>query len=178
MPRTICCAATTLDGVIADPAEAFDWLLSRAPEEEFFAGIGAIVTDAQTFDRLAQRGPWPAVAPMWVLTDRNLHGNDSTADAQAPDVRFVRGSVADHYFEICTATGDHDLWVLGGGELVGAFADQGILDEVITLTVPVAHGTGRSVLPRSLELELIEAGQSDSCVLARHRVLGPLRQDA
>jgi dihydrofolate reductase len=78
---------------------------------------------------------------------------------------------------MCTATGDHDLWVMGGGDLAGQFADEGFLDEIITYTAPVVLGKGRPLLPRRLDLELIEVGHSDPFVIARHRVIGPLLED-
>src|SRR5699024_10693645 len=87
--------------------------------------------------------------------------------------RFAQGSVADHYVEMCTATGDRDLWVMGGGDLAGQYADEGFLDEIITYTAPVVLGKGRPLLPRRLDLELIEVGHSDPFVNVRHRVLGP-----
>jgi riboflavin biosynthesis pyrimidine reductase len=42
------------------------------------------------------------------------------------------------------------VWLVGGGELVGAFADQGLLDEIILGVAPVTLGGGAPVLPRRL----------------------------
>ena len=46
------------------------------------------------------------------------------------DVHFVRGDVAPVYDELVAAADGKDLWVVGGGDLVGQFDDAGLLDEV------------------------------------------------
>ena len=43
-----------------------------------------------------------------------------------------------------------NIWLVGGGELVGAFADQGLLDEVLLGMQPVFLGAGAPLLPRVL----------------------------
>jgi dihydrofolate reductase len=48
------------------------------------------------------------------------------------------------------AAGDRDVWLIGGGDLVGQFADHGLLDEVIVGIAPVTLGAGAPVLPRRL----------------------------
>src|SRR5699024_4407137 len=128
--------------------------------------------------QLSPDGPWPYPVPSGMTTHRNSALPESGEDGKKPDIRFAQGPVADHYVEMCTATGDHDLWVMGGGDLAGQFADEGFLDEIITYTAPVVLGKGRPLLPRRLDLELIEVGHSDPFVIARHRVIGPLLEDS
>ena len=41
------------------------------------------------------------------------------------------------------AAGGKDLWVVGGGDLVGQFADAGLMDQVIVQIAPVTLGAGR-----------------------------------
>lgn len=43
-----------------------------------------------------------------------------------------------------------NVWLTGGGELVGAFADHGLLDEIILGMAPVTLGAGAPLLPRRL----------------------------
>lgn len=190
MPRTVYYTATTLDGYIADPSDSLEWLLrqpNEEPDEAFFAGIGAIVMGATTYEWLLRNldGPWPYSMPAWVMTHRELPlpaggvagAKDSESSDESPDIRFAKGAIADHYVEMCMATGDHDLWVMGGGALAGQFADEGFLDEIITWTAPVTLGAGRPLLPRRLDLELVEVGHSGPFAISRHRVVGALRED-
>jgi dihydrofolate reductase len=48
------------------------------------------------------------------------------------------------------AAGDRNIWLVGGGELVGQFADAGLLDEIIAGVAPVTLGAGAPLLPRRL----------------------------
>lgn len=42
---------------------------------------------------------------------------------EGADITIVRGSIADHVEQFKRAYGDRDLWIVGGGELAGQFAD-------------------------------------------------------
>ena len=71
------------------------------------------------------------------------------------------------------AAGGKDVWVVGGGDLAGQFADAGLLDEIITYIAPVTLGSGRPLLPRRLELRLEETQPNRAFVTARFSVVGP-----
>ena len=43
------------------------------------------------------------------------------------------------------AAGEQNVWLVGGGELVGAFADEGLLDEVWLGLQPVFLGAGEVI---------------------------------
>ena len=49
------------------------------------------------------------------------------------------------------AAGDRNIWIVGGGDLAGQFADAGLLDEVIVSIAPVTLGAGAPLLPRRLD---------------------------
>ena len=61
----------------------------------------------------------------------------------------------------------------GGGELVGQFADVGLLDEVIVSIAPVTLGGGAPLLPRRIELRLDELGRNGDFACARFSVVRP-----
>jgi dihydrofolate reductase len=48
------------------------------------------------------------------------------------------------------AANGKNIWLAGGGELVGAFADAGLLDEILLGMQPVFLGAGAPLLPRRL----------------------------
>ena len=61
--------------------------------------------------------------------------------------------------EMTQAAGEENIWLVGGGELVGQFADCGLLDEVLVGIAPVTLGGGAPLLPRRLtaaDLELVD----------------------
>jgi riboflavin biosynthesis pyrimidine reductase len=43
-----------------------------------------------------------------------------------------------------------NVWLAGGGDLVGEFTDAGLLDEIILAMAPAVLGAGTPVLPRQL----------------------------
>src|SRR3712207_8149692 len=73
------------------------------------------------------------------------------------------------------AAGDRNVWIVGGGDLVGQFADVGLLDEVTVSIAPVTLGAGAPLLPRRIELRLEELGQNGDFVAARFAVVHPAR---
>ena len=46
------------------------------------------------------------------------------------DIRFVQGDVRPVYDEMVAALPGKNVWVVGGGDLVGQFDDAGLLDEI------------------------------------------------
>ena len=176
--------ATTLDGFIADPDDSLEWLFRQDQDdkgplnyEDFIKDIGAIVMGATTYEWIRTKQPdeWSYSMPSWVMTHRDL--KPPAVAGIDPDVRFASGSVREVYDAMVAAADGKDLWVVGGGDLVGQFADEGLLDEVITYIAPVTLGAGRPILPRRLDLELVEATPNKAFIAARYRFVGPLTED-
>jgi dihydrofolate reductase len=179
--RTRYYTATTLDGFIADESNSLDWLFTRDQDHggllnyaDFIAGIGALAMGATTYEWILDhefkgKDPsewkWPYDIPCWVLTHRKL------AVVPNADVRFASGDVAAVHADMVAAANGKDLWVAGGGDLAGQFADAGLLDEVIVYIAPVALGAGAPLLPRRLELRLEETGRNGDFVAARYSVV-------
>ena len=89
------------------------------------------------------------------------------------DVRFVSGDVAPVHAEMVAAAGSKNVWIAGGGDLAGQFADAGLLDEVIVYIAPVAVGAEAPLLPRRLERHLEELGRNGDFAAARYSVVRP-----
>jgi dihydrofolate reductase len=169
--------ATTLDGFIADPDNSLDWLFTRAREDdgplsygEFVAGVGAIVMGATTYEWiLGHRSgdAWPYDVPCWVFTHRQL---PLVPDAQ---IELVSGDVATAHEAMAAAAGDRNVWIVGGGDLAGQFADAGLLDEVVVWIAPVTLGAGAPLLPRRIELRLEELERNGDFAAARFAVVRP-----
>jgi dihydrofolate reductase len=75
------------------------------------------------------------------------------------------------YPELVAAAEDRDVWLVGGGDLVGQFDDAGLLDEIHLGMTPVTLGAGRPLLPRRITSERMrfreahQAGQRVRIVL-------------
>ena len=150
--------ASSLDGFIADPEHTLDWLLQfGAPEEsgytQFIRDVGALAMGSTTYEWILAHNvrsnsddpqPWPYQQPAWVFTSRSL-----TA-VRGADVRFVHGDVRPIHPKMVEAAGGKNVWLVGGGELVGQFHDHGLLDELIVTIAPVTLGAGAPLLPRAI----------------------------
>lgn len=163
--------ATTFNGFIADEHHSLAWLFavpgSADAEKELptpEATVQAMGSSTYEWllresDMLAQPEKWAEFfgeTPVFVFTTREL-----PVPANA-DVRFVHGAVAELLPRLREAAGDGDIWVVGGGELVGQFLDAGALDEIALTIAPVALDAGKPLFPRRLEsdrLTLVDARQ-------------------
>jgi dihydrofolate reductase len=174
--------ATTLDGYIADQNNSLEWLfkVERSEGDEsfarFFANVGAMAMGATTYEwvlaheqLLDHPERWRTYygdTPCWVFTHRELPA------IAGVNVRFVEGDVAQVHQAMTRAAGDKNVWLVGGGELVGQFADQGLLDEILVGIAPVTLGRGAPLLPRELsadELELVDVERDRQFVRLRYR---------
>jgi len=164
--------ATTLDGFIADPDNSLEWLFTREREpdgalnyDEFFAAVGAIAMGSTTYEWILDYGKWPYDVPCWVFTHRQLQ---VVPDAQ---IEFTSADVATVHKEMVAAADGRNIWIVGGGDLAGQFADAELLDEVLVSIAPVTLGAGAPLLPRRIELRLEELGRNGDFVAAKFSVL-------
>jgi dihydrofolate reductase len=160
--------ATSLDGFIADDQHSLDWLFKQRQDrtgplnyDTFIADVGAIVLGRTTYDWvLEHEGRWPYELPTWVFTHRELEA--------APGVTHTSGDVAEVHGELSAAAGERNVWLVGGGDLAGQFADAGLLDDVIVYIAAVTLGQGAPLLPRRLDLRLVETERNGDFVTARY----------
>jgi len=83
-------------------------------------------------------------------------------------VTFTSDDVTEVHTQMAAAAGERNVWIVGGGDLAGQFADAGLLDEVIVYIAPVTLGGGAAVLPRRLDLRLEETARNGNFVTARY----------
>ena len=173
--------ATSLDGFIADSDSSLDWLFTRDQDRggllnygDFIADVGALAMGSTTYEwildhEFADKDPaewkWPYDLPCWVFTHRQL--------PVVPDARveFTSADVATVHEEMVAAAGGRNVWIVGGGDVAGQFADAGLLDEVIVYIAPVTLGGGAPLLPRRIELHLDELGRNGDFACARFSIV-------
>jgi dihydrofolate reductase len=188
MTRTQYYTATSADGFIADEHNSLDWLfeVGRGVEtdpadshetewDEFIGGVGSMAMGATTYqwvlehERLLENPKawhdWYGDRPAFVFTHREL------PPIPGVDLEFVSGPVPDAYADLEAAAAGRNIWVVGGGDLVGQFDDAGLLDEILLSVVPVFLGAGAPLLPRRITSERVsirearQAGQRVRIVL-------------
>lgn len=150
--------ATSLDGFIATEDDSLDWLfplgqLGESSYPAFIAEVGALAMGSSTYEWMlrhadkvteAAGSAWPYTQPTWVFTTRTLPRTEGA------DLRFVEGDVSPVHEAMRAAAGDRNIWLVGGGDLVGQFHDAGLLDELIVQVGSVTLGRGKPLLPRRI----------------------------
>jgi len=150
--------ASSLDGFIATEDDSLEWLFTLGDIEDtsypsFFPNVGALAMGSATYEWILRHlvgpeadrpEPWPYHQPTWVFTSRTL------PRVEGADLRFVRGDVRPVHEEMRAAAGGKNVWLVGGGELVGQFHDHGLLDEIFVQVGSVTLGTGKPLLPRRI----------------------------
>jgi dihydrofolate reductase len=116
----------------------------------FLAEVGAMAMGATTYQWIVENDEWDYKVPCWVFTHRDF----PTTDA---DIRFTQADVSDVHAEMTQAADGKNVWLVGGGDLVGQFADRGLLEELwiqyarspLELARPCCRAGSSSRLPRS-----------------------------
>lgn len=150
--KTIYFAAASLDGFIADNNDSLDWLFKNGPTDisfidQFVETIGAIAMGSSTYKWLVEntKGPWPYKVPCMVFTHKTF---DTVVGA---DIRFVKGDVIGHHEELKRLAQNKNIWIMGGGDLIGQFYDHGLIDEMHIQTVAVFLNEGKKLFARRIE---------------------------
>jgi dihydrofolate reductase len=184
MPKTQYYTATSVDGFIADERDSLDWLFevergadSDSGFDAFFAQVGAMAMGATTYrwvvdheDLLHNADTWRRYygdTPCWVFTHQALPA------VPGASLAFVQGDVGPVHEEMTRAADGRNVWLVGGGDLVGQFADQGLLDEILLGVAPVTLAGGAPLLPRRLtssRLELTGVARSGQFARLSYRV--------
>lgn len=66
------------------------------------------------------------------------------------DLTFVHDDVRPVHERMTEAARAKNVWLVGGGDVVGQFADHGLLDEIHLGVAPVVLRAGAPLLPRRL----------------------------
>jgi len=140
MRRVSLYIASSLDGYIARPDGAIDWLPPVTPAEdygyaEFFARVDTVLLGRKTYELSLTFGGQPYEGRRCVVFTRTpLQWRD-------PHAEFVSDDVAE-FVRTLRAEPGRDIWLVGGAEIVAACLAGGVVDEIILTVVPVLLGRG------------------------------------
>lgn len=177
--KTIYYTAASLDGRLTDGDGSLGWLQNREFHsdgpmslEYFKEHVGAAAMGASTWQWLLEDGDplaWTGDIPLWVFTHREY-------DAR-PGVTFTSSPVAEVHEAMVEAAGGPDaygtVWLIGGGDLAGQFADARLLDEIWVQYAPVTLGSGAALMNTGVDLRLEEVARNGEFVCARYLVVPP-----
>jgi len=172
----------SLDGFIAAPADAMDWIFDFvAPDapyvQEIAAATGAMLVGRRTHEvgkRMTaniERGSasrdeeYPVSGPVFVLTHE-------PPDPPDPGVTFLSGDIEEVVATALDAAGGKDLEILGT-DVAGQCLERGLVDEILVYVIPVLLGDGTRFSPPGLariDLEPIGSTQAGVVTILRFRV--------
>jgi dihydrofolate reductase len=166
--------ATTADGYLARPDGNLDWLTERPVPKDFYGlleferSTDAKILGRKTFDQSLAMGAHFRTDDVRYVFSRRL-----SPTAVPAGVHFVNDSIHAFVRRLRTQAGK-DVWLMGGGEIIGSLLDEGVIDEFIITVVPIFIGEGIPLLVRrhrKVELGLIGVRQfPDGVVQLRYQV--------
>ena len=166
--------AMSLDGFIAGPGDAMDWVGEFvAPEDiqQQAAATGAMLVGRRTSDvgdRMEAEEPgsvdYPFSGPVFVLTHR-------PPEARPPGVTYLSGDIGEAVATARSAAGGKNVEILGA-DVAGQCLSRGLVDEILVYVLPVLLGDGIPFsapgLPR-IDLEPLDSKRSGVATMMRFR---------
>jgi dihydrofolate reductase len=167
--------ATSLDGFIARPDGALDWLPAAGGEEhgytEFMATVDAIVIGRNTFEKVLTFGAWPyGTKQVVVLSTRPsevIPPGDAVCDVMAGTPHEIVARLHER--------GMTHLYI-DGGVTVQRFLEAGLIQRLIITRIPVLLGIGIPLfgpLSHDIRLEHVATrSYSSDLVQSEYRIAG------
>jgi dihydrofolate reductase len=165
----------SLDGFIAGPGDAMDWVFDFVAPDEFpevAAATGAMLIGRRTYEagkRMAAANPggagYPFSGPEFVLTHE-------PPDPPDPAVTFLTGDIGEAVATALDAAGGKNLEILGA-DVAGQCLRRGLVDEILVYVLPVLLGDGiRFSCPglARVDLEPLASTRSGAVTILRFRV--------
>jgi len=146
--------ATSVDGYIARPDGALDWLIDRPGPSgdggyaDFAATIDHMLMGRGTYEAVAAFDPWPYTRMKVMVLSSTL----GTTDDRVTVVRSLGEAV-----DALTAAGAERVYV-DGGKVISSGLAAGLIDDLVITRVPVLLGAGLPLfgaLPTDVELESV-----------------------
>ncbi|MEW6120196.1 MAG: dihydrofolate reductase family protein [Pseudomonadota bacterium] len=160
--RTSVFIAASLDGYIARPDGAIDWLEQAnacVPAGEdcgyaaFMSTVDLLVMGRATFEKVLAFPAWPfAERPVWVASR-----SGPALPAHLPHTVRVTDETPARIVHSAQVLGFRHLYV-DGGQLIQAFLRENLIDELTITTIPVLLGSGRTLfgaLSSDVPLQLV-----------------------
>jgi dihydrofolate reductase len=133
--------ATSVDGYIARPDGALDWLPPGHGEEhgydEFYASVDALVIGRKTFDVVTAFPEWPYGPKPVIVLSTTLSKVDAPAGAACEVMSGTPSEIARRLAQ----RGFKHLYV-DGGETIQGFLEAGLIQRIIITRIPVLLGSG------------------------------------
>jgi dihydrofolate reductase len=147
--------AASVDGYIARPDGNIDWLTDRPAPKGFYGmptfmrSIDAKIIGRKTFDLSVKMG-----APFSAKSVHYVFSRQPPPPSVPAGVRFVTQPIGAFAKQLRAQPGKN-IWMMGGGEIIASFLDEGAIDEFIISVIPTFIGDGIPLIaPRHRDVPL------------------------
>jgi len=163
--------ATSADGYVARTDGSLDWLTARpAPKgfyglPEFSRSVDAKLLGRKTFDVSVKLGASFSPGDVHYVFSRR-----PPPAAVPAGVQFVAEPIRAFAERLRNQAGKN-IWMMGGGEIIGSFLDENAIDEFIVSVVPIFIGEGIPLIApkhREVPLQLLGSQQFPDGVVQLH----------
>lgn len=145
--------AISLDGYIARKDGSIDWLEALPNPNKidygytaFYDSIDTVIMGRKTYDQiLGFDVPWPYEKCSTYLATRETDYPPPT-----PKTKVIQGEIGTATRTITKGEGK-DIWLVGGGQLVTFYLNEGLIDEMILFIIPTIIGDGIPLFPSRLK---------------------------
>ena len=137
------------DGYIARRDGSLEWLTSR-PKPDGLYGMSAFTKsiDTKLLGRRTYETSLRLGAKFDPTKDRTVvFSRQAPPPDVASGVEFVSGAIGPFVSRLREQPGK-DIWLMGGGDLIASFLDEGAIDEFVITVVPVFIGDGIPLIAR------------------------------
>ncbi|WP_232698678.1 dihydrofolate reductase family protein [Brevibacillus daliensis] len=138
--------AMSLDGYIAKPDGSVDWLYDIEGDggdngySKFYNTVGTVVMGRLTYEEVL------ALADEFPYAERPCYVLSRSQQVEAPHVTFTNEPL-ETLIPGLRDQSKGDVWLVGGGQLVQAFLEKKLLDEVCIAMIPKVLGEGIPLFP-------------------------------
>lgn len=155
--------ATSADGYIARPDGDVAWLDRPRPKGNygmpaFFKSIDTILWGRKTYAKGLEMGMEAGMkAAGFGPHIKNYVFSRHAQKSSVPTFEFVNEPVKTFAQRLRAQPGKH-IWMMGGGEIIASFLDQGEIDEFRINVIPILIGEGIPLIQprhRSIRLKLL-----------------------
>jgi dihydrofolate reductase len=140
--------ATSADAYVARPDGNLDWLTRRPAAKGFYGlpkfsrSVDAKILGRKTFDLSVKIGASFSANDVHYVFSRG-----APPPSVPPGVQFVTESIR-AFAESLRKQAGKNIWMMGGGEIIGSFLDEGAIDEFIITIMPMFIGEGIPLIAR------------------------------
>jgi len=166
MRKIILFIATSLDGYIARPDGAVDWLFTEGDfgYEDFYKQIDTTLMGRKTYEQVLTFGEFP-------YPDKQNYVFSHRSPAPGGEhVTFISKDVVGFIRDLKTQNGK-DIWLIGGGGLIQTCLDEHLVDELRVFVHPILLCAGLPLVSgsrHSASLQLLSQRTHDKGLVELH----------